>query len=178
MCFRCVSMQRSVHSSFKFRHCYYASCFHLYADLWLPGDRCVWNKHLLGCAEVAPWQWMSGGGSEQRVHASTHSLSWRNGGTTWACVSSSRQSERLRTNRYRQLTETLFCLQDSISFKVWVERPSQAHHKVLTSHHNTSAELSGWSVNLHFIAADKLCGLVYQASWLQLNIKTWVKSLS
>lgn len=179
-CLRNVSLQRSDHSPLKFRHCYFASSFHLYADIWLPGDRCVWNKHLPGCAEVAPRQWVSGGGSEQRVHASTHSLSWRNGGTTWACVSSSRQSEGLRNNSTTGswLRRTLFCPQDSISFKFWVERPSQAHHKVLTSHHYTSAELSDWSVNLHFIATDKLCGLVYQEFWLQLNIKTWVKSLS
>lgn len=118
MYFRGVSTQCLV-PSFKFRHCYSASCSHLYADLWLPGDRCVWNKHLPGCTEVAPWQWVSGCGSEQRVHASTHSLSWRNGDTTWACMNSSRQLERLRecSTTGSWLRRTLFCLQDSISFK-------------------------------------------------------------
>lgn len=144
-CFRnSLFMQRLVFCiPFKSRHCYSASFFCLYADLWLPGDRCVWNKHLPGGAEVAPWQWLSGGASDQRVHASTHGITWRNGGATWACMSAGRQWERLRESHTTGswLRWRLFCLQNSNSVKSWAERPSQAHHTLLTSHHNT------WAVN-------------------------------
>ena len=89
----CVAMQLF---SDPFRHCYSTSCFHSCADLWLPGDRCVWNKHLPGGAAVAPRQWVSGGGPDQRVHASAHGLSRRNGGETRARMSAGRQSDRLK----------------------------------------------------------------------------------
>lgn len=131
----CVSMQRLVlWFPFKFLHCYCTSCFHLYADLWLPGDRCVWNKHLSGGTEVAPWQWVPGGDSDQRVYASTHGFAWRNGGEAWACMSAGRQSDRLRESHTTGswLRWMLLCLQNSISFKSWVEGPSQANHMLLT----------------------------------------------
>ncbi|XP_054625866.1 CKLF-like MARVEL transmembrane domain-containing protein 4 isoform X1 [Dunckerocampus dactyliophorus] len=49
------------------------------SDLWLPGHRCVWLKHFPGSTALAPWQREPESNSEQRVHASTHGLSWRNG---------------------------------------------------------------------------------------------------
>uniref|UniRef100_A0A8C7X9U5 CKLF-like MARVEL transmembrane domain containing 4 n=1 Tax=Oryzias sinensis TaxID=183150 RepID=A0A8C7X9U5_9TELE len=62
---------------FRFRRCCCASC----AGLWLPGDRCVWIKHLPGSTAVSPGQRQSGGSSGQRLHPSSHGVSRRNGGT-------------------------------------------------------------------------------------------------
>lgn len=148
----CVFMQHLfIRSPFKFRHCYSASCFHLYADLWLPGDRCVWNKHLPGSTKVAPWQRVSGSGSKQRVHASTHRISWRNGGAAWACVSSFRQWERLKKSHTTGSWPrwTLLCLQGSILS--WVEGPTQDHYKL-------SPVIA--TLELHFLH------FIHQPSWL------------
>lgn len=73
-----------------------ASCPHSFTGLWFPGDVCVRRKRLFGDTEVAPRQRLSGHNSVQRVHQSTHGVSWRDGSKTGACMSAGRQSDELR----------------------------------------------------------------------------------
>lgn len=66
-------------------HCFLCFPF-LGADLRLPGDKRLWPEHLPGGAAVAPWQRVSGGSSEQRVHPSTHGVPRGDGGPARAGV--------------------------------------------------------------------------------------------